>query len=175
MSSFYRIKGLPGLEGLVAETDEGFEASKPNELGLCSICSLSNPNTVLGDRSLKFPIPSGALYIGDAYLERIPDPNREYTSESPFGKFQFEGSFKRDDIEIDYSRYENGISVTVREMKKLNTSMAKKTVYSQNFYGGFADTAMDVIEAIMSGAHEIEDAVFQFKSLKDDELHTAND
>lgn len=162
---YYRIAGIPGLEGLIAESSaKSTDPSIP-----LHIDTLVNPNAVLGDRTVKFPIPENALFITARYLESCPDPNREFSTESPFGKLQFEGHLKRDELCVDYVRYENAITITIREDYGENG----RTVYTQNFFGDSVPQALAMVEAVMAGKQEVDELVFQLKDLKEEELRGA--
>lgn len=159
MSDFFRINGLPGLEGLVAEV----RGACPKE-GPVGIDALINVSVVLGDRNVRFNYPDGALKIDSKYLVNVPDPTREYDTKSPFGMFLFEGHYKKDTLEVAYTMFDNALSVSIFEK---HNDGKQKTLYSQNFFKN-ATEARDLIDQSFQ-AGDCEDLVFQLKEIKDQE------
>jgi hypothetical protein len=164
MSKFYWITNLPGLDGLVVES------SHTNENGFVQVDTLINPNAILGDRQVKFPIPSGALWIHPDHLKQVIDPNKSFSTESPFGEFQFEGRLKRDRLVVDYVSYDNAITITIRE----DDGKTGKTVYTQNFFYENAPVALGLVEEVLKGKQEIDELVFSLKELKSQEIQENN-
>ncbi|OGR24988.1 MAG: hypothetical protein A2139_14870 [Desulfobacca sp. RBG_16_60_12] len=157
----YRIKGIPGLEGLVIESD--YSPSMAKTAGYVPVLTLINPNAVLGDHTVRFPIPRTALLIQSSYAEEIEDPGiHEFNASSPFGKLQFEGRLKRDKLVVDYVQYDNAITITIRE----DEGAQGRTVYTQNFFGENAPAALNLVEGVLAGLADVDDLVFALKELK---------
>jgi hypothetical protein len=160
MADFFRITGLPGLEGLVAEV-----AGECPKEGVAEVCALINTNVVVGDRNVKFPFPDRALYIDSQYLKLVPDPFREYDAKNPFGSVLFEGHYKKNDLEVAYVVFDNALSATIFEKHK---DGSQKTIFSQNFFDSAID-ARAAIEDVLREDDEVEDLVFRLKELKEQE------
>ncbi len=162
----YMVKGIPGLEGLVVDGEyrERVGAGTSDHIAVDEII---NPNVVVGDRTVKFPMPKGAIYINDQFLVPVGDyRERQFSTKSPFGKFLFEGHLKRGELVVDYVQYDNAVSVTIREDK----GKVGRTVYTQNFFADGGSAAMKAIAAVLSDEKDVDDLVFRLKELKQEEL-----
>jgi hypothetical protein len=121
-----------------------------------------NVNVIVGDRQLKFPVKNGMLMLNIHSVQEIDDPQlREFTTENPFGEYLYDGSYKKNSIVVTYVRYENGISVDVKE----DFGDTGRTVYSQNYYGEAAEQAEGIVEQTLSNDLDVDDLVFNLKAL----------
>ena len=167
MGNFYRINGLAkGLDGLVVEVIPTGQSC------LYEVHRIFNTNEMFGDRVVSVPVPEDSLYIDHKCLEETADPNQEFTSDSPFGEFLYEGTLEKGGLMVAYNMYDNALSVTILERieDKAGTFGYDKTVYSQNFFSGRA-LAMKEIEGALSGETDTEDLVFLLKEIKDKETN----
>lgn len=161
----YKIKGIPGLEGLVVEA----EYRSVGDV-LC-ILQIINPNAVIGDRTVHYPIPESKLYIDDSMVEECLDPGiQQFSSKSPFGKLLFEGRLNKDQLVVDYVQYDNAVSVTIREKQRIDGTGGSethgwKTIYTQNFFKGKAGVAMQTVAHAFGGELDVEDLVFDLKEI----------
>ena len=156
--AFFKIKGIPGLEGLVVEA----EYRSVGDV-LC-ILEIINPNAVVGDRTVRFPIPEGKLFVDDAFVQEIEDPGvKEFSTKSPFGTLLFEGQLRKDSLIVDYVQYDNAVTVTIRE----DHGEKGRTVYTQNFFNKKASAAMTIVQNAVIGTVDVDELVFDLK-----ELHT---
>jgi hypothetical protein len=167
---FCRIHDLPGLEGLVVKgtqvaIDLAYEHVGTGPLLFVEVKELINPNVVVGDRQVKFPMPNQSLLISYEYLVDITDPFKEYAVKNPFGSLLFNGRYEKDKLEIVYTRYTNGVSITILESRKMKD---KKTLYSQNFFSKAAE-AIGKIEDVLSGDTDPEDLIMILKDLKEED------
>jgi hypothetical protein len=162
MSNFYRVKDLPGLQGLVIESTTVIDG--PCYKQMAAVETIINPNAIIGDRVVRYPIPVGALAIDRSYLTEVSDPLKEFTTQNPFGEFLFEGHYKRGLLEVAYSVYDNSFSVTIFEK---NEKGVQKTIYSQNYFSN-AKAARELVEAVFAKG-EFEDLVFMLRELKEEE------
>jgi len=163
MPKFYKIRGLPGFDGFVAKGDPLVTTTNDGDrIDVVSVKELLNLNVIIGDRSISFPMPPDCLLIGADAVVEIDDPGiREYTAQTPFGPFEYEGHYKKDGIQVDYAVYGNGMSVSVKD-----TSVNPvKTVYSQNYYGDYTVDAEEAVEKALREDSYIEDLVFALKDI----------
>jgi hypothetical protein len=168
----YKIKGIPGLEGLVVEGEYRETISRgatdPVYDYIC-IRELINPNAVVGDRTVHFPIPERSLFICDAYLTEVDDPGiKQFSTKSPFGKLLFEGQLRRGDLIVDYVQYDNAVTVTIREEHTDKSGTKGRTVYTQNFFKKKAPVAMQAVAHAFGGDLDVDDLIFELK-----EIHTS--
>ena len=172
MSSFHRIVGIPGLEGTIIEADHRHHngMASNNECDLQYVCVLAfiSPNTVVGDRALRFPVPPNALFIDDKFVVPAEDPNKEYTAKSPFGKHLYEGRFTKEGLEIVTVEYDNAVTVTIIEKNPPQKKGLDRTVYTQNFFED-REQAKEMVAQVLTGTWDIDDLVFELKALKDEE------
>ena len=159
MSNFFVVNGLPGLDGLVVETSPLDEVTNTHE-----VITLINASAVVGDRTVRYPIPPSALYIDHEYLKPTLDPTKEFTTVNPYGTFLFEGHYKREKLQVAYSVFSNALTVTIFEHTNVG---GQKTIYSQNFFASAID-ARDAIEECMR-EDTVDDLVFRLKELKEQE------
>lgn len=152
MSKFYRIKDIPGLEGMIVRA-----AEKKPYADATEVETLISPFTVVGDSQVKLPIPPEALWIGDDFLVEVEDPTVEYSTHTPFGKYLYEGWMDKDNIRVAYTVHDNAISLTISERNG-------KTLYSQNFFK-WRDTALETINTALTGDTDVEDLIFKLKEL----------
>ncbi len=163
MPKFYRIKGLPGLDGLIVQNldDQTIEVTIGKDPAITFVpVSTIITNAVVGDRDLKFPLPPRSLLIDAKFLVDIIDPTKEYSAKSPFGKHLYDGTYARGDLHIAYTVFDNALSVTVYEKKGPGKEGIQKTLYSQNFFVDH-ETPMRLIEDVMAGEMDPEDLVFE--------------
>lgn len=154
--SFFEIKNLSkGLDGLVVEGS----AVNNNEYVIENIYS---PDFAFGDRGVKIPVSFGGLFISADFLTETDNPHREYTTESPFGQYLYEGTFIKGDLNIAFTKFDNALSVTIYESK----GGSQKTIYSQNFFAG-ADQAKSHVDSVLEGKSDPEDLVFHLESCKE--------
>ena len=158
MSSFYRIKGLPGLDGLVVE-------SETVVANVALVSALLNPTSMLGDRDLRFPMPEHAIAISTDFLVEIPNPSKEYTTKNPFGKHLYEGRFKRDTLEIVTVEFENAITVTIIERNPPQNKGVDHTIYTQNFFES-KKAVKEVIEDVLQNVLDPDDLIFALGDIK---------
>lgn len=168
--SFFRIIDIPGMKDLIIKGRivELYETPTSQHYGDGVIESVEveeilNPDVIIGDRQLKFPVVKGFLHVNLHAVREIDDPGvREFTTQSPFGKYQYDGSYKKFDIVVTYVRYENGISVTISE----DRGGAGRTLYSQNFYNERADEAEETVQQALRNDIDIEDLVMELKAFE---------
>ena len=155
---YFRIIGLPGLNGLLVQT----EFSRHRDDELIDVEALIT-DAIIGDRSVKYPLPKDALFVSRRYLEPIPNPEeREYSTENPFGTAKYEGHLVRGKIHIDYVEYDKAITVTIRE----DVGMGKmRTVISQNYFAK-REQALILVEGVTHGCGDVEDLVFALRDLQ---------
>jgi hypothetical protein len=156
MSKFYKVSGIEGFNGLVLETGDD-DIMTP-------IINILNPHQIVGDRILKIPMPEQVLFINatKSHFVATDDPQKEFTTANPFGQHLFEGAYRKGNLQVVYSRYDNGISITVLE-EFGNNQM--RTLYTQNFFRN-APQALSQIEMVMSGDADPEDLIFELKALE---------
>lgn len=159
---YYRIIALPGLAGLVAEVSA--EINDDSDAEWASVDTLIVPNIVVGDRNMRYPLPPQAVLVKKEYLQGVPDPSREYSLDSPYGKYMYEGRYKKEELEVAYTKFERALSISIYE----NRPGSQKTIYSQNFFGK-RDQAMTLIDGVLQGTTEVDDLVFSLKELKERE------
>ena len=157
MTSYYKIKELPGLKGMIARGEE----TAPNHV---CVEELINLDVIIGDRQLRFPMPEDALYINTEYLEAIDNIDlREFSTKSPFGKLNYEGHWSKGTIHVDYAHYENALTVNVKD-----TSVDPvRTVFSDNFYGDYRVDAEECVQRVLKDEDEIEELVFSLSDVAD--------
>ncbi len=165
---FYSIKGLPGLDGLIVETNGKVAVASPHQ-DYASVDTIIT-NAVVGDRDLKFPLPYHSLLIETKFLTEIPDPTKEYSAQNPFGKHLYEGTFVRDALHITYTVFDNALSVTIYEAKPAEHVEQQKTLYSQNFFVN-RKMAMELIEAVLQDKVDPDDLVFELDRCKREEAN----
>lgn len=124
--SFYKVRGLsPALDGLTVEGDKHGTT--------VTVTRIINPNVMLGDRTLSFPVEPYGLHIRSTFLEPIDNPQlREFTHTNPWGKCLFEGVHKKDNLEVAVARFENAVQVTVTE----KVDGVNKTLWTEYFHQG---------------------------------------
>ena len=104
------------------------------------------------------PIPAGALWVHEQYLEVLPDSVKD-----AYGKFDFELRYEKQPISIVLVQYENVLCVSVVE--KLPGLGGTHTLYTQNYSKDF-DAIKRAVEAeIMTG--DSDDLIFKLKEIKD--------
>lgn len=162
MANFYRIKDLPGLQGLVIESSTIINGPVYKQMAVVE--TIINPNAIIGDRVVRYPIPVGALAVDRDYLVEVSDPLKEFTTKNPFGEFLFEGHYKRESLEVAYSVYDNAFSVTIFEK---NDKGVQRTIYSQNYFEN-AKMARELVERALANS-DSDDLVFLLKDLKQEE------
>lgn len=161
MKKHYKIKGLPGLDGLIAHGETtGLTTPASPVFDLVEVDELLNPNAMFGDRQLRFPVPERSLYLSREHLEEIADPVlREFSSGNPYGEFQYEGRVERDGLRISYAMFERALSVTVSE--------GTRTLYCQNFFGPKRENAMQRVHEVMQGDLADDELILVLKELED--------
>jgi hypothetical protein len=162
--NYYRIKGMPGFDGLIAGVDgKDYDNDLPvlesddGPFDLVPIAEIINPNVAIGDSTLKWPQEFGAMFINNQNLEWIDYSPREFSTGNPFGKLVYEGHYSRDNISVDYASYESGTTVTISE--------PGVTLFSQNFYGTLAARAENEVKEAISGDFDLDDLIFRLKEL----------
>jgi hypothetical protein len=119
----------------------------------------------VGDRIGQYPCAEGALFIKGDNLIRVEDPRREFDDSNVYGEFLFEGSYRKDSLEIIYSKFENVLSVSIVDHVDEDYS---KTLYTQNFFTK-ADEVLGKVEDMLRGNTDPEDFVFVLEGLKAEE------
>jgi hypothetical protein len=157
MSNYFRIKDLPGFEGLVAKSEDS--VGDFTYLSIDALFDTSDNSTV--------DLPHEALCISAKYLEQVSffDFASLQPSERQFGEYLYEGTFVKDTLNIVYSMYEKAVAITIFEMH----DKTQKTLYTQNFFTS-KELAMELIEDIMRDRLDSDDLIFTLKDLKDNEL-----
>jgi hypothetical protein len=164
MSKFFKIKGVAkGLDGLVVEGKSGLDWPNSGEQFIDVTC-IYNTNIVFGDRVLKSPVTPGSLVLNQAFVEETTDPNMEFSTENPFGKYLYEGTYVKGDLNIAYTEFDNAIAITIFEKH----GDQQKTLYSQNFFENTL-TVMELIQSMLGGTLDPEDLVFELQRLKTEE------
>lgn len=161
---FYRIKGLPGFDGLIVETDD------VDVVGLLEVKVLHNANVVVGDRTVKFPMPPGSLWIDHNFLVPDLDPSREYSTENPFGEYLYEGSFTKGDLYVAYTEFDNALTVTIIEKNPPGHKGIDKTLYSESFFSNKL-IAMEFIRELLDGRSDPDDLIFELRNLKEQDTN----
>ncbi len=164
MPKFFKIKGLPGLDGLIVQntSDQTIEVSIGKDPAITFVpVDTIITNAIVGDRDLKFPLPPRSLLIDTRFLVGILDPTKEYSAKNPFGKYLYEGTFVQDTLHIAYTVFDNALSATIYEM----LGGKQKTLYSQNFFTN-RKMAMELIEAVLKGDMDPDDLVFELDRCK---------
>lgn len=162
MSEFYRIKGIPGLEGLVVEANaRAIADGSPTVFEIITLL----PNAVVGDRDVKFPVPPNALFVSHEHLVSTPDPSKEYSTKSPFGTHLYEGRGTKERLEITYTVYDNALSVNVVEKADPKGKGLNRTIYNQNFFAQRA-AALEVINDTLLGRLDQDDLVLSLRDIK---------
>lgn len=157
-NGYYKTKnGLALFAGFIVETDSTTD-------GWANVSTIIDPNMAVGDRLLRFPIPGGALRVSLEYLEETADPNVEFSTRSPFGKYQYEGTYAKDGLRIAYTVFEDALSVSIIE----GDEKKQRTLYSQNFFAG-RQKAADRIQELLSGKVDPEDLIFALDSITEQE------
>jgi len=161
MSKFFKIKNVAkGLDGLVIEGEDGYNFSNSSD-DVVEVKCIYNTNIIFGDRVLKSPVAPDSLYIMKSNLEKTGDPNMEFSTENPFGKYLYEGTYVKGNLNIAYTEFDNAISVTIFEKH----GEMQKTLYSQNFFEN-TRKVMDLIQSMLGGLLDPEDLVFELQGLK---------
>jgi len=158
-ASYYRIKDIPGLHGLIVK---GVDIAPDFVL----IEEIINTNVVLGDSNLKFPMPDDAVFIHPDFL--VPVENFEmktFSTKNPFGKMRYEVHYDKGGVHVDCASYENGISVNVKD----GTVSPAKTIFTENYFDEFGERAEDVIKNVMNDALDEDDLIFELKDIAADQ------
>ena len=153
----YQIVNLPGLSGLhcVARYNE--------DVCLFEIIELINVGIVIGDRFLRYPLPDRAMWLSGDFLKETDDITaREFSTDNPFGEYKYEGRYQKGDLVITHVMFEDAITVTILEENAEKT----KTLYTGNFFDN-KQIASEIIEEVLHGRIEPEDAIFELKNLED--------
>lgn len=172
MAETYRIKeGLPGLSGLHVVGDVYQIGTAPDdEVDLVHIDEIIDTRIIIGDRMLRYPMPSAALYIDPRYLEKVDmDPDQAFTAETPFGEHLFDGQMIFGNLVVSYSSFENATTVTVVEKNPPDAKGLDKTLYSHSFFGDDTDEADKVLLEIFHGEIDPDDIILCFKNLHEDD------
>lgn len=161
MPSYYRIKGIPGFEGLIVSSNGSRIAINNDEVDVLDVSEIINPNIAIGDGVLKWPQQRGSIFINADLLEKIDYSPREFTTGNPFGALEYEGHWSRGTVHVDYASYENGMSVNVKD----TSVQPAKTVFTENFYGDYQVDAEEAIEQALRHETDIDDLVFELTHL----------
>lgn len=165
--SFYIVRGIRGLEGLIVEGLGTDHCS-----GCVEIVQLINRNAIMGDRNVTIPLDRGTLFIHESVLECIENPGRrQYGSDNPWGKCLFEGRYTKDNIDVAYARYEKGTQVSVLERQDGHN----KTLFTRYCQGvpGICDAesvfelVKETIEKHLGDRGDVDDLIFALKNLED--------
>ena len=157
----FQIVNLPGLSGLHCV------AHYAKDVDLYSVEELINVGIVIGDRLLRYPIPTGAMWLAREFLEEVePISSREFSADNPFGEFKYEGRFEKDKLAIVHAVYDNAISITIYEMINDKQKEFQRTLYTGNFFEQ-KQVAIEIIDELLHGRMEPEDVIFELKSLED--------
>jgi hypothetical protein len=168
---YYKIRELPGFENLIAAGEslqpiDGSDSADP-VYDYLAVTELINVHVTIGDRLLRYPIPTGAMFISADHLEQIQDPEiRQFTFTSPFGKYLFDGEYIKGNLRVKYVRYDNAVSITITE--KFDGGKAGRTLYSQNFFKKAAQ-ALVQIEYVLAGTADVDDLKFNLEQLKSED------
>lgn len=165
MNQYYKIKNIPGLNGLHVRGQLHKASDIANRvIDVVEVFDFINANIQLGDRELKYPVPEHTVYINTFYLKETPDFFlKEFSTENPFGKLAYEGHWSKGTIHVDYAVYENGMSVNVKD-----TSVKPiKTVFTQNFFNEDAVAAENCIQQTLRDEADIDDLVFSLHEISD--------
>jgi hypothetical protein len=155
MSRTYKIVNIPGLSGLhvVGETNGD----------VVDVKEIINVGIVIGDRLLRYPIPSSSVFIAKDNLEEIDNISaREFSAENPYGEFKYEGRFEKNDLTIAHAVYEKAITITIYEDNKQG---GQKTLYTGNFFENRVDAAQ-IIDELLHGNMDSDDVIFELKNLE---------
>jgi len=160
--TYYRIKGLPGFDGLIAAAHGPLvQVEGKHDCDIYAIDEIINPNVAIGDSTLRWPQEPWSLFISEGHLEPVDFSPREFTADSPFGELSYEGHFSRSNIAVDYAVYANGASVSIKD-----TSVSPvRTIYSQNFFGRRAGEAVLAIEDAREDKELVEFLPFELDTI----------
>ena len=160
-NKFYKVRNLsPAFDGVILEG--------VLDAGWVDPIAIISPHIVIGDRLFKMPIPHGSLAFKEEYLQETNDPAKEFTTESPFAKFLYEGNYVKGELHIAYAVFENALQVTIFE-KKGDT---QKTLYSQNFFDNRL-LAKEFIQEVLEGNMDPDDLVFNLQETKERETRVS--
>lgn len=96
-----------------------------------SVKAIYSRDVTFGDRDLCLPLPDGAMYVNDAFIEFIDDfSKREYATTNPYGKFIKESTTMLHDTIVKLSLHELCLQVSVLD----NRNDGSQLIYGDNFY-----------------------------------------
>lgn len=171
MPTYIVRKDLPGLAGLVVRGLEEEFADSLSEgrpaMMFVRVSEIINNDVVVGDRNVRYSLPVWGVLIKRDFLEEVADfVDAEFTVQSPFTEFHFEGHLTKNNLKVDYVKYGNGVSITVSERDAAELPKEVwNTLYSQNFFDDFAVEALAEVENSLRDDHDIEDLILQLKAI----------
>lgn len=109
-----------------------------------------------------FSIPvSEGLKIKTSKLTPYEEPNEDYLTDNPFGKYKSEGKIERDGVTILWGLYSRALTVNV---KNLDRTILSKNVFEQD---KILNTKNFLNEISCDDAYDIHDTIFDLMEVID--------
>jgi hypothetical protein len=173
---FYRINGtLPGIGGLIVEgmitrhcNVKDLRGNAVPYIDLLEVSEIIRPDSIVGDRPVRFPISEGTLYLNANEIFEIDDPSitREYAADNPFGEYLYEGRFQKDNLVITHAVYKDAVTVTITETSTSQMKDLDKTLFTANFFENKL-MALELVDELLHDRMDPEDLIFELRNLQE--------
>jgi hypothetical protein len=153
----YKTKNLPGFDHLLVVGNVIFAG----DVGpVIEVSTFINTSVIIGDRELRFNLPTGSLFINTSNLVRVDDSDgkREFATDNPFGTYLSSGRVTLGELVVSYSRYKGAFTITIVDVDR--------TIYSDNFFSTRL-IAAEFAEKAFCGDLDPEDLIFELQKLKE--------
>ena len=136
---------------------------------LLEVEQLINTSVIVGNRELKFTVPTQSIWLSPRDLELVSDSEaqHEFAADNPFGAYKYETRFTKDLLEIVCAVYEKATNITIIEKNDPKKKGLDKTLYSDSFFDKHAGRAFARISELVHGDLEPEDLIFELKEIKE--------
>jgi len=173
---FYRINGtLPGIGGLIVSGEIKRHCKVSDLKGqavpytdLLEVSEIIRPDSIVGDRPVRFPMIEGMLYLNASEVFEIDDPSitREYAADNPFGEYLYEGRFQKENLVITHAVYKDAVTVTITEMNPSQMKGLDKTLFTANFFENKL-MALELVDELLHDRMDPEDLIFELRNLQE--------
>ena len=157
----YKIKGIPGFDGLLAVGDL-------LDSRWLNVEQIVNTNLLIGDRELKFTLPEHSILLSKDYLEEVEEEQsrREFASDNPYGQYLYENKFTRERLRITTVVFDEAVSVTLTEVSPPDEKGLDRTIWSGSFFKQKTE-ALRLVQSAITLNIDPDDLIFGLTELKE--------